>query len=76
MVHEGLTGADAPSVGKACASAATAIYAGNHRGMPCILGLSRLNQKHEGLTLLAMMFQDELPAIWTPTVWVSLEGSL
>ena len=31
---------------------------------------------HEGLTLLAMMFHDELPAIWTPTVWVSLEGSL
>ncbi len=38
------TRVDAPSRGRALASAKIYIPAGNHRGMPCTLGQSRLNQ--------------------------------
>jgi len=38
------TRADAPSRVRALASAGLAIYAGNHWGMPCTVGLSRLDQ--------------------------------
>ncbi len=39
------TRADAPSWGRALASAAFAIYAGNHQGMPCTIGLAGLIEK-------------------------------
>ena len=36
---------DGPSRGRALASAGMKVYAGNHWGMPCTLGQTRLNQK-------------------------------
>ncbi len=39
----GCTRANAPARGRALALAGMCIYAGNHQGMPCALGQSRLN---------------------------------
>ena len=38
--------ADVPSWGRALASAECVIYAGNHWGMPCTIGLFRLINRH------------------------------
>ena len=49
------TRADAPSWGRALASAGFVIYAGNHQVVPCTIDLSRLYIKSTTLTVLAKL---------------------